>query len=98
MTHELIGKKLNVSIQPYEFGTAEVISVFPSHEWNKPERLVEGYTTLIIRAIEMYRVSRLMGHSSKRAIPEGEEFRLDFYNGRLPRILETLSADYVCSV
>lgn len=96
--NDLIGKEVHVSLEPYYCGTARVVEVSPSHEHGKPHKLVPGYTTIMVEALDMTVTSRLLGHSSTKAVPVGEQFELHIYNGSFERMAMLGAFRYVYSV
>lgn len=95
---DLIGKVLNVSMQPYHGGTARVVKVRPAHEYGKPERRIPGYTTIVVEAIRMFEASRLFGSTSEKQVPVGRIFEMTFHDCQLEGIERTGRADYVYGV
>lgn len=94
----LIGTEINVAFEPYYFGKARITSIRPAHEYNRPDRLVPNYTTVEVEAIDMTTTSRLMGHSSRKPIPQGEKFSVSVYTGSLSSMIERNSLRYVYGV
>jgi hypothetical protein len=84
----IVGTEVHVSLEPYYFGKARIVSVKPSHEYGKPEKLIDGFVTIRVAAVDMTCTSRLMGATSTKPVEQGCEFDLSVYEASLPHMIE----------
>jgi hypothetical protein len=65
----LIGKVVRTSFEPYDAGTAKIVSI-------EDRGTDDGYFTMTVAAEDMYTTSRLMGQSSTKPTPRGTELTM----------------------
>lgn len=95
---KLVGMLLHVSLEPYHGGIARVVSSRQSHEFNRPDKTLDGQTTLVVEAVEMTETARLFSATSTKKVTPGNLFEMHFYDCQLPRIIEDRIARYTYPV